>query len=375
MHAKVHFLNFTRKLAITSVLFLAPLHFLKIGFSGWQIGTLVSVWAVAPLLMSFPIGRINDRISMAGVVRIGMLAQALCLVGLAFTESFVLTAVLFLLSGAANNALDVSLQSLFYKDETEMDQNRKYGLYAFWMNFGPAVGVLSGAIFVERGGYRAMLLVFAAVSLLDFVAVRGFGGEIFHAVTMRDYGRDLLRPRTLGFALFIFLLAVHWAVEGTVYSPFLERNLGLTGILTPLYIGAGLVVMSFVSFFFRRAEFRPERNKRLMFLAMGVSGAGLMLMTIKPPLLSFGFRVVHEAGDGALGVLIAVFVSRLFAKESIGGSAGLMLSVQVLGQMVGGMLLTPLGFSTSLAIPFLVGGGLLILNAVYGALVFRRVPY
>jgi hypothetical protein len=91
--------------------------------------------------------------------------------------------------------------------------------------------------------------------------------------------------------------------------------------------------------------------------------------------VSFGFRIVHEAGDGALGVLIAVFVSRLFAKKSIGGSAWMVLSVQILGQMVGGLLLTPLGFRYGLAIPFLVGGGLLIVNAVTGALVFRRIPY
>ena len=117
--------------------------------------------------------------------------------------------------------------------------------------------------------------------------------------------------------------------------------------------------MAFSALYFGGAEFRPARNKRRMLLAMGVSGAGLMLMTLKPPALSFGFRVVHEIGDGALGVLIAVFVSRLFAKKSIGGSAGMVLSVQILGQMVGGLLLTPLGFRYGLAIPFLVGGGLL----------------
>jgi MFS family permease len=375
MHAKVHLLNFTRKLAITSVLFLAPLHFLKIGFNGWQIGVLVSVWAVAPLLMSFPIGRINDRVSMAGVVRAGMLVQALCLAALAFVRSFPVTAALFLIAGAANNALDVSLQSLFYKDETEMDQNRKYGFYAFWMNLGPAVGVLGGAVVMELGGFRALLLVFAGISFLDFLAVRGFAGQRFHAVSMRDYGRDLFRPRTLAFVLFVFLLAVHWAVEGTVYGPFLDKGLGLKGMLTPLYIGGGLLMMAFSALYFGRAEFRPARNKRRMFLAMGVSGVGLMLMTLRPPALSFGFRLVHEAGDGALGVLIAVFVSRLFAKKSIGGSAGMVLSVQILGQMVGGLLLAPLGFRYGLEIPFLVGGGLLLANAVYGALVFRRIPY
>lgn len=38
MIRRVHFVNFVRKLTLTTVLFLAPLHFLKLGFSGFQIG-------------------------------------------------------------------------------------------------------------------------------------------------------------------------------------------------------------------------------------------------------------------------------------------------------------------------------------------------
>ena len=375
MHGRIHLLNFLRKLSVTSILFLAPLHFLAIGFNGWEIGAVLSFWAVAPLLMSFPIGWINDRVSMAGVIRIGLLIQALCLAGLAATRSFPLTAALFLLSGASNNALDVSIQSLFYKDETEMDQNRKYGLYMFWMALGPAVGILAGAVVMKFADYPTLLLGFAAIVFVLFLTVRGFEGQAFHAVSMRDYGRDLLRPRTFAFVVFVFLLAIHWSVEGTVYGPFLEKGLGLSGMGAPLYIAAGLFVLAFSALFVARGEFRPAHNKRRMLLAMAASGAGLMLMTLRPAGLSFGFRIVHEIGDGALGVFISVFISRLFARKSIGGSAGLVLSIQVLGQMAGALVLAPLGFRYGLEIPFLVAGGLLILNTLYGALIFRRIEY
>lgn len=40
MHARIHFINFFRKLTVTSLLFLMPLHFLKIGLSGLQIGSI-----------------------------------------------------------------------------------------------------------------------------------------------------------------------------------------------------------------------------------------------------------------------------------------------------------------------------------------------
>jgi MFS family permease len=67
LHARIHFINFARTLTVTSILFLIPLHFLKIGFNGMQIGVIISMFALAPLLISFPTGWINDRFSMAGV--------------------------------------------------------------------------------------------------------------------------------------------------------------------------------------------------------------------------------------------------------------------------------------------------------------------
>ena len=38
LHARIHFINFSRTLTVASVFFLIPLHFLKIGFNGMQIG-------------------------------------------------------------------------------------------------------------------------------------------------------------------------------------------------------------------------------------------------------------------------------------------------------------------------------------------------
>ena len=60
---RVHLINFLRKMAINAVFFLAPLHFLKVGFNGWQIGFIVSLYALTPLLVSFPTGWVNDRLA------------------------------------------------------------------------------------------------------------------------------------------------------------------------------------------------------------------------------------------------------------------------------------------------------------------------
>lgn len=375
MHARIHFVNFIRKFTFLSVIFLFPLHFLKLGFSGWQIGFILAVFAAAPLVVSFPTGWINDRLSMAGVIRGALLAQGLLLVLAALVRTFPLMTAVYLLLGMANNVLDVSLQSLYYKDEKAMDENRKFGAYNFWMGFGPALGVVAGGLLTKAAGFETVLIANGAVTILAFLAVGSFDRQKFQAVSFRDYRRDIFRGKTLLFIVFLFVLALHWSVEGTVYSPFLERSLGLGPFLTSAYIGGGLVVLAFASLLFGRVKFDARLNKRLMLSSMFFSGAGLVLMTLRPPAVSFFFRLVHETSDGLMGVAIAVFISRLFERRTIGGSAGVVLSIQILGQMAGSLVFPPLGFRAGLHVPFLVCGSLLAANALYGALIFRRMEY
>lgn len=375
MHARVHLINFTRKFTYISIFYLVPLHFLKLGFNGWQIGLIISAAASAPFVVSFPTGWVNDRLSISGVVRGALVAQGTLLILVSTIRSFPLMAAAFLLLGIANNILDVSIQSLFYKDETAMDQNRKYGTYTLFMGLGPAVGVVAGGALAKAADFGTLLIVFGAATFLILFAAGRFEGQKFHAVSLHDYRRDVFRGKSLLFAIFIFVLALHWAVEGTVYSPFLERNFGLGPMAISIYIGGGLLALSLAAFATGKIRFNPRLNKRLMLGAMFVSGAGLVLSTFRPLGQSFVFRALHDGSDGVMGVMIAVFISRLFEKRTIGGSAGVLLSVQILGQMAGSLIFAPLGYRVGLEIPFFIAGGLLVLNTLYGALVFRRIEY
>ena len=89
----------------------------------------------------------------------------------------------------------------------------------------------------------------------------------------------------------------------------------------------------------------------------------------------FNEDVTRRLLDGALGALTTLFISRLFEKKNIGGSAGMLASIQILGQMVGALVFSPLGFRYGLQYPFLICGGLIIVNSFYGALIFRRLEY
>jgi MFS family permease len=375
MHARIYFVNFARKFTFISVFFLMPLHFLNLGFNGWQIGFIMAVYAVAPFVVSFPTGWVNDRLSMAGVIRGALLAQGILLILAAAVRNFPFMTAIFLLLGTANNVLDVSLQSLYYKDQTAMDQNRKFGAYTFWTGLGPALGVVAGGALAKIASFEAVLVVFGGATILVFLVVGSFDHQKFHAVSLRDYRRDIFRGKTMLFIVFLFVLALHWSVEGTVYSPFLEQNLGLGSFRTSAYIGGGLLFLAIAAVIVGRVKFNAQLNKQLMLAMMFLSGAGFVLMTVRPPVVSFLFRILHDASDGAMGVTIAVFISRLFERRTIGGSAGVLLSIQILGQMTGSLVFAPLGYRFGLQYPFLVCGALLALNALFGALIFRRMEY
>ncbi len=372
MIRRVHFINFVRKFTLTSSLFLAPLYFLKLGFGGAAIGLIVSAFAVAPLVLSFPTGWVNDRLSMKNVVLGGLAAESLSFLLIGAARGPAPMAAAFLLLGLSNNALDVSINSLYYKDGADARPNRKYGTYIFWMSIGPPAGLVAGGLLTQLGGFRLLVAVFAALTLLAALAVRGFGAERFSVVRLADYRSRILNPRTLAFAGLLFILASHWGVEGTVYSPFLRERFGLGDLGVAAYMALAYLGLAFSALAVGRLAFDPARNRRLLLAGMALSGLGLVLMVQDDLRLSFLFRVVHECGDGMMGALVLLTVSRLFEKHLIGGSAGILMSIQTAGQIAGAIVFPSLGYRLGLQVPFFVAGALLLINAGYGVFAVPR---
>lgn len=368
----VHFLNFCRKLSVNAVFFLIPLYFLRIGFAGWQIGLAVSLYAFAPLLFSFPTGWLNDRLSIKEIVHAGLAATSLAFFLLCFVQHFVAVALLFLLIGVANNALDVSLNSLYFKTELAQDLNRKYSQLAFWQSFGSALGTLLGGVVVALTSFKLLFMTFAFFLLTAQVFVTRLESAPFEAVPFKIYKRNLLNPRTILFSTLIFFIGLHWGVEGTVYSPFLREHFGLSLAFLSIYISLSLFGLAFSSFFIGLVPHNPRLNAKIFLFSIFLSGAGLILMVNRWLLVSFFFRLIHEVGDGFIGALLWLFVSRLFEKAHIGGSAAILLSVMTLGHMVGSLAFAFIGFHYGLIYPFYIGGFLLIANALFGRMVFRQ---
>jgi MFS family permease len=371
----IHVINFGRRTALNAFFILVPLYLLGLEFNGWQIGAVTSLFAFAPLAFSFPVGWVNDRFSIKGLIRGALALQCALYLLLSQVRGFLPLAVIFLLLGLSNNALDVSINNYFYKDGAEENPNRKYSRLVFWSNLGTAVGPVLGGALIALSSFSVMFAVFAGFLALLQAFVGPLRQGRFALVPIRAYGRNLIRKNTVLFSTMIFVIGLHWGVEGTVYSPFLKNNLGLTTLRLSLYISLSLAALALSSLFIGRIPFDLKQNKRLFILSMALSGAGLALMVIPVLPVSFAFRVIHEIGDGFLGALVVLFISRLFEKDSIGGSSALLMAVMTTGQMAGALLFSPMGYRFGLIYPFLVAGTLLTLNAGFARFCFRRAEY
>lgn len=363
---RVHALNFVRTMAVTTVAFLAPLRFLELGFDGVGIGLIVALFAAAPIVFSFPTGWLNDRVSMKAVMGVALLAMSAAFLALGIVRSVAPMAAVFLLLGVANNAFNVSINSLYFKDGTETDPNRKYGRYVGWLSLGPPAGLLLGSFVARVAGFRTLLGIMAALTLAAAAAVRGLGEERFAAVSIRDYRFSVFNKRTLLFSAFLVFLALHWGTELTVYGPFLRTRLGLSDSGVALYMSGAYLALALAAFLVGRLKFDPVRNRRLFLAGMTLSGLGLILMTVGDLRLSFLFRFIHEGGDGLMGAFAILTMSRLFETKTIGGSAGILLALQTTGHMAGSLLFSWMGFRAGLQVPMIVAGLVLLANAAFG---------
>jgi MFS family permease len=363
---RVHVVNFIRTMAVTTVAFLAPLRFIELGFDGVSIGAIVALFASAPIVFSFPTGWLNDRLSMKKVILGGLVSMSLAIIAAGFVRSAAPMAAVFLLLGVANSAINVSINSLYYKDATEPDSNRKYGKFIGWLSLGPPVGLLLGSVLTRAAGFRTLLWAMAGLTALATLAIGGFGEEKFTAVTIREYRFTIFNKRTLLFSAFLVLLALHWGTEITVYGPFLRSRFGLSDSGVALYMAGAYLALALAAFLVARLKDDPGRNRRLFLLGMVLSGAGLILMTVGDLRLSFLFRFIHEGGDGLMGAFVVLTISRLFEKKTIGGSAGILTALQTSGHMAGSMAFSWLGFRAGLQVPMIVAGVILLGNAVFG---------
>jgi MFS family permease len=105
----------------------------------------------------------------------------------------------------------------------------------------------------------------------------------------------------------------------------------------------------------------------------GASGLGHVGMVFEPVLLSCAFRFLHGIGDGVVLLVFYRGVATLFVAERLGGNAGVVNTMTMVGMVLGALVFGPLGEAFGYGVPLWTSGLLTMLLAL-PVLVLQRSP-
>ena len=264
-----------------------PLWGLHLGFTEGEIGLLVGLGSVAPMVLSVHTGGFVDRVGPARAFLVGVGVSVVVALVLPLAVSFLAIGVLQLLLGASRNLGWLSSQTYATALESdEVGRGRppgRTGRFASVANLGTLIGPLLVGLavdeigtpwgFVAIGAYAACFLVFGAfVPPLEQQPVAGrrqLGAQA---------GLLLRHPRFQAVLLFVFVrLWLHGA--WTTFFPVLLIQQGRTATFAATMLAVRAAMASVCSFLTGHAQ-RFLSNARLTVLALAIGLMGLAMSSI-----------------------------------------------------------------------------------------------
>lgn len=232
----------------------APLQALRQGHSAWEVGVLLGLFALAPVLLALPAGRLADRHGYHHPLRVAVALTAggglLALLSAWLVQAdFVLLCAAATLTGAGSNVGLITIQRT--AGRTAHDATGLRRVFS-WLGVAPAlsnvVGPVLAGVLIDLGGFA---VAFAAMALLPFAALwwaRRVPPETpppRSAEQQRRSSWQLLHTPGLRRLLLVnWLLSASWDVH-TFVVPILghERGFSASAIGTVLGVFAAAVAL------------------------------------------------------------------------------------------------------------------------------------
>jgi len=341
--------------------FLAVFFKEKLGFTGSQIGVLFSIQAITGVLVTFPAGMGNDRISSRTLIVGSLIVQSAFFFLMGTVKFYPLYLLIFFVWNSANMMLRLSIDVYVLKNEKGEKTASSLGWYLTWRFFGAFCGTITVGFLIKLLDFEITLyLAGAFIFMLLFVA-KGLEARPLSKVRLSDYKADFSNPTVLFFAAWTFMFSTHWGAEMTCYGLFLREDLKLDFTGIGLYTGGEYLTMA-LTFAYVASKYKPETSLwHYAVIGLAASGIGHIGMIFHPVWLSFTFRIVHGVGDALIFALFYIGIFRLFKLERRGGNTGLMNMTTMLGMIVGSLVYSPLGEVRGYAMPLWISGALTLL--------------
>lgn len=349
---------------LTIALFAATL-----GAGPFDVGFIVSLYALFPLALAVFAGRLTDRagpfLPMAG----GTLGLSL---GLAVPWLWPALPALYLsagLLGCAYVFFHVSIQMLVGASSTPQTRTRNYATYSMFIAFATLLGPLGAGYAIDKIGHAGTYLCIAAIPLATLVLlVAGRGRMPRRGGSAHAHGTavfDLLRIPALRRILLTSGLILTGIDLFAFYLPIYGHEIGLSATV----IGRILAMFAAATFVVRAVMQRlvdRYSEERLLVWSLGLAGITYLLFPFfTDPWVLGGIAFVLGLGLGC-GQPLSTMLTYTRAPEGRSGEAlGLRLTVNYFTHVVVPLAFGAVGAAFGLAPVFwtnallLAGGGYL----------------
>ncbi len=340
-----------------AIFFFFGIHFVNIGLSGIQIGSIFALGTVVGIITILPSGFSNDTFKSKNLIAVGLLLSAIQYIGLSQTHEYFLILITYFIGKIGFTIYNTSMESLFYKTTNNEHIPKKIALFQGLEHLGIGLGIIASGFFLQKNIpfetiSLAIGIIFVLMSAICYVLLplnKTTPFKILH------YKKDLFRPKVLYFLAIVFLFAIHFGAENTSYGLFLKNKLGLDPFSIGLYMGISITIMGATAFLI--AKFlRILKAKNVLLAGLLLSGIGHILMTSQNIAFSFVFRIIHEIGDAAWFFFLYYGITKLFDLKRIGGNASIFIFASTVGTTTGALICGPLGENYGYEIPLIFSG-------------------
>lgn len=236
------------------------LYALELGAGAAAVGVLAALFAVFPLLLAVPAGRLSDRFGVRAPMAVGGLVMAagllLALAGGGLPWLFLCPALI----GLGHIFFHVSVHNLVGALGSEAERTRNFATFALGSSIAAFIGPSLAGFTIEHASFRAAFIVLAVVSAVPalFVLLRGVVPE--RVRNEEEPGArsafDLLAIPALRRTLIMSGVTLTGIELFSFYLPVYGRAIGLSpsaiGMILSSYALAGFIVRSFMHRLARR---------------------------------------------------------------------------------------------------------------------------
>jgi MFS family permease len=236
-------LGVANHLVLTGSRVAVSLNALALGANAATVGSLMALFALLPMFLAIPAGRLADRVGVRGPMLAGSIGTAVGVLVVTLWPGLPALFATALLTGVAFMLFQVAAQYATGEMGGPAARTRNFGLLALGYSTSSIAGPLIAGVMIDHGGYRATFALLTLLPLLPIAVLATNripfpGPHPARASQVQGSALDFLTHRELRRVFIINgLVSMAWELH-TLFVPIYGHAIGLSASRIGLVLAA-----------------------------------------------------------------------------------------------------------------------------------------